>query len=141
MDTRRNVRMVFLDSYTPNVVFRELAKELGDEIYPIIIEAQRSFSLRHLREEFLAGSAVGDTAGKEAFYLAALDTLALRGRGNPVDWSSQGDRFSVVIENPFEEHLLAGHLAAMYELGEGGPAAVTWEELATSTLEFTLVPV
>jgi hypothetical protein len=57
-----------------------------------------------------------------------------------VDWSSQGDRFSVVIENPFEEHLLAGHLAAMYELGEGRPAAVTWKELATSTLEFTLVP-
>ncbi len=43
MDTRRYVRMAFLDAYTAGVVFRELAKELGDDVYPIIIDAQRAF--------------------------------------------------------------------------------------------------
>jgi hypothetical protein len=138
MDTRRGVRMVFLDAYTPKVVFREMAAELGEEIYPIIIDAQRAFSLRHLNQEFLAGGEVGGVADKSSFYLAVLDTLALRGQGNPVDFNSSDGRMSVVIENPFEEHLLAGTLAAMYELGEGRQADVAWKELDPSTLEFTL---
>ena len=46
IDTERNMRMVFLDAYTPNVVIRELARELGDDVYPLVIDAQRSVSLR-----------------------------------------------------------------------------------------------
>ncbi len=140
MDTRRNVRMAFLDAYTAGVVFRELAKELGDEVYPIIIDAQRAFSLRHLREEFLGGGDVGDIVDKDTFYISVLDTLALRGQGNPVDYSSEGGVLDVVIENPFEEHCLAGMLSAMYMLGEGRPAAVSWQELDPSTLQFFLKP-
>ncbi len=138
MDMRRGVRMVFLDAYTPKVVFRELAEELGEEIYPIIIDAQRVFSLHHQREEFLAGGNVGDIMDKDGFYSAVLNTLALRGQGNPVKFDSSGGRLSVVIENPFEEHLLAGTLSGMYELGEGRQAEVAWKELDPSTLEFTL---
>jgi hypothetical protein len=140
MDTRRYVRMAFLDAYTPGVVFRELAKELGDDVYPIIIDAQRAFSLRHLREEFLAGGDVGEMVDKDTFYISILDTMALRGQGNPVDYDSSDGSLSVVIENPFEEHCLAGMLSAMYMLGEGRPAVVDWQELDPSTLKFTLTP-
>lgn len=140
MDTRRNVRMVFLDSYTPNVVFRELARELGEEIYPIIIDSQREFSLRHLREEFLTGEELGEAAEKESFYLSVLDEMVLRGWGNPVEHSFEGDSLRVIVENPFNPHLLAGLLCAMYELGEGRRAAAAWEEMDPSTLEFTLIP-
>jgi len=138
MDTRRNVRMVFLDAYTPVVVFRELAKELGEDIYPIIIEAQRDFSLHHLRQEFLAGGKVGEEVDRDTFYIAVLDTLALRGQGNPVDYDTTDGTLRVVIENPFQEHLLAGLLSAMYELGEGRRAEVSWNYLDPSTLEFTV---
>jgi hypothetical protein len=137
MDKRLGVRMVFIDSYTPNVVFRELARELGDDIYPIIIDAQRDFSLSHLREEFLSGGGILD---KEAFYLSVLDALALRGQGNPVEHSFEEGSLRVIIENPFNPHLLAGHLSGMYELGEGRQATVTWKDMDPSTLEFTLIP-
>ncbi len=140
MDTRRYVRMAFLDAYTAGVVFRELAKELGDEVYTIIIDAQRAFSLRHLREEFLAGGDVGEMVDKDTFYISVLDTMAMRGQGNPVDYDTSDGSLSVVIENPFEEHCLAGMLSAMFMLGEGRPAAVTWQELDPSTLKFTLTP-
>ncbi len=140
MDTELNVRMVFIDSYTPNVVFRELARELGDAIYPIIVDSQREFSLRHLSDEFLAGGKVGEAMGKEEFYLAVLDELALRGQGNPVEHSFREDSLRVIIENPFNPHLLAGCLCAMYELGEGRRATATWEDMDPSTLEFILTP-
>ena len=139
MDKRRNVRMVFLDAYTPVVVFRELAKELGEEVYPIIIESQRDYSLRRLRDEFLGGGGLGDV-DRDTFYISVLDTLALRGLGNPVDFDTVGATLKVVIENPYEVHLLAGQLAAMYELGEGKRAEVAWSEPSPSTLEFTLQP-
>ncbi len=154
MDKRLGVRMVFIDSYVPNVVFRELARELGDAIYPVIIDAQRDLSLCRLREEFLPGGGAGakkaandaqgkETTGaldKEAFYLSVLDTLALRGQGNPVEHSFKEESLRVIIENPFNPHLLAGHLSGMYELGEGRPATVAWKDMDPSTLEFTLIP-
>jgi hypothetical protein len=140
MDKRLGVRMVFLDAYTPKVVFRELARELGEAIYPIIIDAQRDLSLRHLRQELLGGGDVGEVLDKEAFYLSVLDTLAMRGQGNPVEHSFQEESLRVIIENPFNPHLLAGHLSGMYELGEGRPAVVTWKDMDPSTLEFTLIP-
>jgi hypothetical protein len=141
MDTDLNVRMVFIDSYTPNVVFREMAKELGEAIYPIIIDAQREFSIRHLRDQFLAGGLVGEAMEKAEFYLAVLDELALRGQGNHVEHSFREDSLRVIIENPFNSHLLAGYLCAMYELGEGRQARASWEEMDPSTLEVTLTPI
>ncbi len=140
IDTRRGVRMAFLDAYTAGVVFRELAKELGEEVYPLIIDAQRAFSLRHLREEFLGEGDVGEAVDKDTFYISVLDTLALRGQGNPVDYTAADGILDVVIENPFEEHCLAGMLSAMYMLGEGRPASVSWQELDRSTLQFFLKP-
>ncbi len=140
VDTHRGVRMAFLDAYTPKVIFRELAKELGEEIYPIIINAQREFSLRHLREEYLAGGEVGEAVDADTFYLAALDALALRGHGNPVDYGPAGGGLRVVVENSFEEHVLAGYLAAMYELGEKRRAEVSWAEKGAQAFEFTLTP-
>ncbi len=69
-----------------------------------------------------------------------LDTIALRGQGNPVDYDASDGNLSVVIENPFDEHCLAGMLSAMFMLGEGRPAVVDWKELDPSTLMFTLSP-
>jgi hypothetical protein len=140
IDRRHNVRMVFLDHYTPGVVFRELARELGEEVYPIIVEAQREFSLRHLRQEFPVSESIKGEAEREGFYGSVLETLALRGQGNPVESLFKEGTLRVIIENPFDPHLLAGHLSAVYELGEGRPAAVAWEQMDPSSLEFILTP-
>jgi hypothetical protein len=83
---------------------------------------------------------VGEEVDRDTFYIAVLDTLALRGQGNPVDYDTSDGVLKVVIENPFQEHLLAGHLSAMYELGEGRKAEASWRKVDPSTLEFTVTP-
>jgi hypothetical protein len=135
-DPERGVRMVILDLYTPNVVLRELARELGDDVYPLIVEAGRSFSLEHLRREFSDDVARGD---KEGLIEKVMETLALRGLGNAVGYSLEGGRLSVCVENPYNPHLLAGMLAGLYQLLEGGSAAVDWREQDPSTIEFSVM--
>ncbi len=139
MDTRRGVRMVMLDIYTPMVVVRELASELGDEIYPMVVQAHKTFSLRHLREEFLPSGKAEDLDA-EVLYGEVFNAIILRGQGNPVDHSMEDGRFTVTVENPFNEHLLAGYLSALYELTEGRESKVDWEQLDPSTFRFTVTP-
>ncbi len=123
-DPDRGVRMVILDLYTPNVVLRELARELGEDIYPVIVDAGRDFSRQRLSREF-AGEM--ERGGEELVGLA-LETMALRGLGNPVSFSLQGGKLSVTVDNPFNLHLLAGMLAGLFEVLEGRKTAVSWHE-------------
>ena len=134
IDTRRGVRIVIQEVYTTVVVLRELARELGDDIYPVIIDAMREFSLEHIRKEYLAG----EMMDKDKLYREVLDTIALYGQGNPVSCTAAGDRLTVVVENPFSEHVLAGHLSALYELAEGKIPKVTWDFTDSSTVVFDL---
>jgi hypothetical protein len=138
IDTRRGVRMVVLEIYTTGVVLRELARELGEDVYPVIVDAQRQFSLDHIRGEFLSGGQPGEGFDKDNLYRDVLDSLALRGQGNPVSWSMEDGRLTVTMDNPFEEHILAGHLSALYELAEGKKPEVSWESPDPSTVTFTL---
>lgn len=137
MDTRRGVRMMLLDIYAPMVVVRELASELGDEIYPMVVQAHKAFSLRHLREEFLPSGKAEDL-DTEVLYGEVFNTIILRGQGNPVGHSMEGGKLTVTVENPFNEYLLAGYLSALYELAEDKEACVDWEQLDPSTIRFTI---
>jgi hypothetical protein len=137
MDTRRGVRMVFIDAYTPEIVVRELASELGDEVIDMVVDAHKAFCLHYLREEFLpCGSVAG--AARDALYRDVLDNIIIRGHGNPVQHSFEGETFSVTVENPFSEHFLAAYFSALYELAEGREAQVTWEQLDPSTIRFAV---
>jgi hypothetical protein len=138
IDTRRGVRMVVLEIYTTGVVLRELARELGEDVYPVIVDAQREFSLEHIRGEFLSGSGPADGAEKDALYRDVLDSIALRGQGNPVSWEMVDGRLEVRVENPFDEHVLAGHLVALYELAEGKRPQVRWEAPGPSAVIYTI---
>jgi hypothetical protein len=138
IDTKRGVRMVVLEIYTTGVVLRELAGELGEDIYPVIVDAQREFSLSHIRGEFLSGGGPSGEFDKDALYRDVLDSIALRGQGNPVTCEMEEGRLIVTIENPFEEHILAGHLSALYELAEGSPPRVSWEAAGPSAVAYTL---
>lgn len=138
IDARNGVRMVILEVYTTGVVLRELARELGEDIYPVIVEAQRHFSLDHIRREFLSGEGAAGGFDREALYRDVLDSIALRGQGNPVKREIDDGRLTVTVENPFDEHILAGHLSALYELAEGRKPQVTWEAAGTSAVTYTL---
>jgi hypothetical protein len=137
-DRRRGVRMVFVDMYTPNVVIRELARELGDDVYPLIIEAQRLVSLRNLSEEFLASSREGERVDTGELRESLLEELAVRGLGNPVEHRVANGRWTVRVDNPYNRHLLAGHLQAIYQFTEGRKPQVSWSDPDPSTVDYAL---
>lgn len=139
MDVRRGVRMVYIDAYTPMVVIRELVLELGDEVNELVVEAHKASCKLHLRKGFLPPGAE-EVPDREALYREALDTIIIRGQGNPVEHDFEGDVFRVTVENSFCEQLLAGWLSALYELAEGGEARAAWEYLDPSTIRYTISP-
>jgi hypothetical protein len=139
MDTRRGVRMAFLDGFTPTTVFRELEKELGEDIYPVIIKAQKETTHRHLDELKLVTREDRDSpAGSRIIYERVLAPLPLWGQGNPVRLEQDVGYLRVTVENPYNEHLLAGHVAAIFEAVEGVESQIDWEKPDHFTTVFTV---
>lgn len=134
-DTRRSVRMSFIDGYAFSTVFRELISELGEDIIPVIVEASREHTRRMMEEtSFLSGGGAPEK-DIERF----LDLLPVYGQGNPVALESAGDDFSVRIENPYSVHLLSGQLLALYEAVRKRPGSVRTEEPAPQTVLVTVL--
>jgi len=139
MDTRRNVRMAFLDGFTPTTVFRELEKELGDEIYPVIIKAQKETTHRHLDElRLITPEDRRSPEGSRGIYRRVLAPLPLWGQGNPVRLEQDAGFLQVKVENPYNEHLLAGHMAAIFEAVEGVESEITWNNPDGFTTVFSV---
>jgi len=139
MDTRRGVRMAFLDGFTPTTVFRELEKELGEEIYPLIIKAQKETTHRHLDElQLISREDRSAPGGNRGIYEKVLAPLPLWGQGNPVRLEQDGGYLRVAVENPYNEHLLAGHMAAIFEAVEGKESEIAWENPDPFTTVFTV---
>lgn len=139
VDTRRDKRVVFLDGYVPTIVFRELERELGKDIYPLIIQAEREYTHRSLHDLGITDlrNVALPRREREYIYERALAQLPLRGQGNPVNYKYSYDGLLVVVDNPYNEHLLAGHMAALYEAAEGKEAEVQWECPMPSRVVFT----
>jgi hypothetical protein len=140
VDNRRNTRMTFLDGFVPTVVFRELEKELGEDIYPLIMQAEKEYTHRWIRELGIAGEGTGvlPRRERESIYENALALLPLRGQGNPVDYKYGYEGLTVIVENPYNEHLLAGQMAALFEVAEGKEADVDWYCPDLSSIVFTV---
>lgn len=140
IDKKTDIRMVFLDSYMTNAVLRELVRELGEEVKPIIVEAQRIFSLNHLRKENLHGQRGVNGSDKSLFINEVLDTIAMRGQGNPVGWTRKDDDFIINVDNPFNEEILAGTFSAMYEIATGKLSSISTERVDDATLTYRVYP-
>lgn len=137
LDTRRDKRVNFLDGYVPATVFREFRKELGDTVVPIIIDAQREYFLEYIHELALLKLARGDLKN---MYHIILDTLPVYGQGNPVSIVRTDSRLEVTVENPYDELLLAGTLAACYQAVEEAEPEVTFKQLEEGILHFVILP-
>ncbi len=137
LDTRRDKRVNFLDGYVPSTVFREFRKELGDSVVPIIIEAQREYFLQYIHELELLKLAHGDLKN---MYHILLDTLPVYGQGNPVSIIRTDSQLEVVVENPYDELLLAGTLAACYQAVEEREPDVSFKQEEEGIQDFLIQP-
>ncbi len=138
-DTRRDVRVVFLDGFVPGVVFRELERELGSDIYPLIIQAEKDYTHRRMKDLGISGRLEGvlPKRERESIYENVLATLPPRGQGNPVEYEYGFEGLTVTVENPYNEHLLAGQMAALFEAAEGREAEISWCSPQPSSVVFT----
>lgn len=135
-DTRRNVRMSFIDGYAFSSVFRELIAELGDDIVPVIVEASREYARRSIDETGL----LDKTLEREETYGLFLDLLPLHGHGNPVAHELSEQALTVTIENPYSVHLLAGQLLAIFEALEKRQGSAAIDEFAPQKVRITVTP-
>jgi hypothetical protein len=115
---RHHMREVAFPVDGINSLFRELTRELGEEIDRMIVDIQREYK----RDTFIQPDIL---ARKN--YLGLLRQQMVKGLGNFTEVSSDGDRLSVTVENPFNVPLLAGRVAGYYEAMEDCPAHVEWQ--------------
>ncbi len=133
-DTRRGVRMSFIDGYAFSTVFRELIAELGEDIVPVIVEASREHTQRMMEETEFMSSATGPEDAFNVF----LDLMPVYGQGNPVARDYSEGSISVSIENPYSVHLLAGQMLALHQGMRGTPGTVSIDEYALQKVRITV---
>ncbi|MHB8780218.1 MAG: hypothetical protein ACYC55_02375 [Candidatus Geothermincolia bacterium] len=137
IDTRRNKRVNFIDAYVPGTVFREFRKELGEEVVPIIVEAQKEHFLEYIKDVELDTE---PARTPEERYHELLDSLPLHGQGNPVSIVRKESHLEVVVENPYDELLLAGTMAACFQAVEAEEPEVNFKTLEEGVLQIIVRP-
>lgn len=141
-DTRTGARVVFLDAYMVTTVLREMASELGDEIYDLVVEAQRDWTADHVAELGLSGgNGPLSPSELEAAYRDYLEMLPLYGYGNPVSFNMSEGTVRVMVENPYEPNILAGTFQGLFEALEKKESRVSWEKPRRGAVSFTIAPV
>ncbi|MBN2168011.1 MAG: hypothetical protein JW738_02105 [Actinobacteria bacterium] len=141
IDTNSGSRVIMMDGFLLKTVFRELAKELGDEVNKLLVPAQRDWTVEHVE---LLGNAPGESAltGKEfeKAFSDYLEDLPIFGYGNPVSFVTSGKKVKVTIENPFDEYVLAGTLQGLYEIFSKQECKVSWDIRKKAEVIYSLEP-
>jgi hypothetical protein len=122
-------------------VFREMAKELGEEVNDLVVDAQRDWTVHHVEQ---LGLRLGDEPLSddqlERAYRAYLAELSVYGQGNPVDLERLEPGIMVRVRNPYEKHILAGTLQGLFEALEKTGSVVEYEETMPGEVLYTLIP-
>jgi hypothetical protein len=103
-DKHTGRRMTFLSTSNMEAIFREFELELGEEIIPVILEAQKDYAKKILRWEEIASES----------YLR--DFFAIRGLGKLIDYSLNDNGLKVKMENAYPYLLVVGLLHGMFEI-------------------------
>ena len=138
IDRRRGIRMLNWEGFTLYLVTRELVRELGEDVVPIIIDAEREYTLKMLEDIGLKG-AQEERRGEMLQEMLALLPLYGQGLATDVEFTA-GRSLRVWIDNPYDEYFMAGKLAAFYEAMEGKRARVDWTRPEPCSLSYILAP-
>jgi len=139
LDTKAGSRVIFLDAYMVSTVLRELTKELGEVIDEIVVEAQRDWAVEHIKQLGLVGHEVPPS--EEDFrrkFVDYLELIPLYGWGNPVSISASSERSQVVIENPYERHILAGTFKGLRDALLRSKSKVEFKEDRPGVISYTI---
>jgi hypothetical protein len=108
-------RMLIDGPAETDAIFRELERELGDEIPRVVVSAQRDF----VKNGRYSAGDIGDYDGLRR-------NLAFRGLGNlrELDWEPGSLRLRV--ENPCMHLLIVGFAQGLFEMAEQQDSEVEW---------------
>jgi len=138
IDKRRGIRMLDWEGHALPLVARELIRELGDEVMPIIVDAERDYTLKMLED---LGLTKPSEEARGDMLQEMLSLLPLYGQGLATDIEhTSGGTLRVWVDNTYSEHFMAGRLAAFYEAMEGKRARVDWSETGPSSVLYILTP-
>jgi len=141
LDKLSGDRVLILDGYMISTIFREMAKELGDEVNDILVDAMRDWVINHAEQLGLVkGEAPLSGEERESSYRDYINSIPLYGQGNPVAIEVGDSTLKVVIENPYETFILAGNLEGLYEVLEKKSGRVSWEKIREGTVAYTVEP-
>lgn len=139
LDTRTGSRIVMLDGYMLTTVFREMTRELGDEVNDMLVDAQREWTVDHVGQLGLTeGNGALLPEDLEKTYRRYLEDMPLYGIGNPVGLEVDSGAIKVTVENPYETHIIAGTLQGLREALEKSKSNVQWTETARGSVEYTV---
>ena len=141
LDRRTGTRVMLSDGYMVTAVFREMAKELGEEVNLLLVDAQREWTIRHVGLlELTAGD--GALSGEELkrAYRMYLGDLPAYGQGNPVTIELLDPGVKIQVLNPYQKYILAGTLQGLFEALEKTGSAVEWEEKRPGAVIYTITP-
>ncbi|MBC7246200.1 MAG: hypothetical protein H5T73_00260 [Actinobacteria bacterium] len=137
VERRRGIRMINWEAHSVRLVTRELVRELGEAVIPIIVDAEREHTLRMLEDLGIRG--VAEERGQLLQEMLSILPLYGYGLATEVEFTS-GGILRVWIDNPYDEYLLAGRMAAYYQAMEGRKARVEWSFQGPSTVSYLLSP-
>ncbi|MBC7229923.1 MAG: hypothetical protein H5T74_05980 [Actinobacteria bacterium] len=117
-DSRTGRRMTFLSTSNLEAIFREFELELGEEIIPMILEAQKDCAKSILQREELASES------------DVRDFLAVRGLGELAGYDLGERRLEAKVENAYPHLMVVGLLHGMFEIltGREGKSSFVREE-------------
>lgn len=136
IDKRRGIRMLNWEGFTLSLVARELVRELGEAVIPIIVDAERDYTNKMLDDLGLTGPS-DETRGDLLQEMLSLLPLYGQGLATDVEFTS-GGVLRVWVDNPYSDIFMAGRLAAFYEAMEGKRARVDWSETGPSSVSYLL---
>ncbi len=124
------LREIVLPNSGGDNIYRELTRELSEEVPRFFVEAERKFMSNRLKEYGLRISHSGLSELKEdnaENLQILLDDLPFRGMGNPVNSSLYDGVLELRVENPFNEARICGMVLGWYEALENGKGNLEWK--------------
>lgn len=139
IDMENQVRFFLIDAYFIPTVFRELAKELGDDAYDMIIDSVKEYTLMNPSHFGLSyESKPRDVKSLEGALRKHIFSLPLYGEGNPVDIKITSSTLEATIENPYEPLIIAATTKGLFEWLTESTCSMDWSTDRRNSLHFSV---
>jgi hypothetical protein len=125
-DKHTGRRMTFLSTSNMDAIFREFELELGEEIIPVILEAQKDYATNTLRSEEITSES------------DVRNFFAIRGLGELTGFNLSDNRLEATMDNAYPYLLVVGLLHGMFEILTGREGKLSYTKDEDESLQLSI---